>query len=226
MAEVNYVTPEFEERQKLEIRIKEGSLRGKYTTFVKEIRASQIRMEVPTVNGLYLPAKSGQPLLVEYRKRAARCQFESRIVDRDDQPEPPLMSVQRPDRVKRIQKRDFVRVPCNIEAQLVVDETLEDPDLPREVTGQILDLSGGGLKFKTDVALPETTRVYFQFTLPGSGNKFDSLFGYILRREWDEVNEAYIFAVEFEGLLEEQRTALIQYAYRRQLELNKQESSS
>ncbi len=221
MEDVTYETPEFEERQKLELRINSEPLRGKYSTFIKEIVASHLMVEVPSVEGLYLPVKVGRPVLVEYRRVSARYQFESRVTERDDDSDPPLLAIKRPSRVKRIQKRDFVRVPCSIEARLFVDEDLEDPDLPTKINGEILDLSAGGLKFKTNVPLPVSSRVSFQFELPLVNREIDNLYGYILRREWDEVNQFYFLAVQFEGVLEEQKSALIQYTYRRQLKLNK-----
>ncbi|GEM_PF-5950778 len=222
MVDISFVEPELERRQKLELRLNSGALKGKYTTFIKDFSASRIVVEVPTVDQLYLPVNTGQNLFVEYRRMSARYQFESRVVDRKDDVEPPVLELERPDSVKRIQLRDHLRVPCSIPAKLKIESDVPDP-IPPKLEGTIVDLSAGGAKFRAELELPMSTRVNLKFELPILEEEMNDLYGYIIRREEDEVEECYFYGIEFEGVLTDQRKALTQYSYRRQLELQKKD---
>ena len=222
MVDISYVEPELEQRQKLELRINDGPLKGKYVTFIKDFSASRIVVEVPTVDQLYLPISTGQGMLVEYRRLSARYQFESRVVDRKDQVEPPVLELERPSAVKRIQMRDHLRVPCSIRAVMEIESDVSS-EIPQKLEGSVVDLSAGGAKFRADLELPMSTRVKLSFELPILEEEMKNLYGYIIRREEDEVEECYFYGIEFEGVLTDQRKALTQYSYRRQLELQKKD---
>ncbi len=221
MADIRYVEPRLGKGQRLELRIHEGPFKGKYRTVIDELTDRMMLVEVPSVKKLYLPVGKGQPLFVEYREAGARYQFETVLIERDDLAEPPLLTLETPSRVKRIQLRDFLRVPCEISGLLVVESGRKKLNLPRVIKGTIVDISAGGVKFRSPLEVPPNTPVSLHFEIPEVKMRFDEVQGVIIRSEKKQLEEAAYLAVEFEGLLDEYKKVLLRYTYRRQVELKK-----
>ena len=223
MSKATYEEPEFDVRQKIELDVKNEKYGGKYATFLEEPKQSELIVQVPLVDDLYLPIGRGAELEVNYTKLSARYEFSSRIKKRTDDGAAPFIYLTRPERVKRIQMRDYLRVPCSINSELEILDSLTDSSLPRRVNGKIVDISGGGLKFETKIPVPPKVFVDLYFKLDLIKKEMAPLHGRVVRRMEDEVRNKYFLAVEFSGITIEQRNDIIQYAYRQQLKLDKKD---
>jgi c-di-GMP-binding flagellar brake protein YcgR len=218
-----YEKPEFERKQKIEIYVEDEKVGGEYVTFLEDPRPNELIVQVPVVDDLYLPVGKGREVKISYSKLSARYEFESRIKKRSDTGAAPFIYVLRPDRVKRIQMRDYLRVPCSIEARMEIMDKLSDSSLPQRLNGKIVDISGGGLKFETNIPMSASVTVELFFELDLIKERMAPVLGRIVRRIEDKIRNKYFLAVEFEGLTIEQRNSIIQYTYQRQLELGKKD---
>ncbi len=223
MSNLTLEPAEFEYRQKLEITVESGNLQGNYVSFVEQPGEEKVTIQVPRVDDLYLPLKPGSEVTVRYKKLSARYEFEGEIIERDDNRRIPGLKMKNPGRVKRIQMRDYLRVPCEFSAQMELTGGLEGDNLPRRVNGKIVDISGGGTKFKTAVPVPVAQRVYLKFELPLVETELEYVPGKVIRREQDDVSKKYFLGIEFSGISIEARNDIIQFVYRQQIEMDKKD---
>lgn len=223
MSEVTMEPPDFEYRQKMEVIIEDGRLEGDYVTFVEQPRGEEVTLQVPRIKGLYLPLKENQSLKISYKKLSARYEFDEKVTGRDDSQAVPCFKVNKPKKVKRIQMRDYLRVPCELSAKIELVGSRKNEELPRRVNGKIVDISGGGVKFKTAVPVPSGQNVHLEFKLPLIEEKIDFLPARVIRRNKDEMSKKYFLGIEFTGISKEDRNDIIQYVYRQQIEMDKQD---
>jgi len=223
MSKVTLEPADFEYRQKVEIIITEGRLEGNYITFVEQPAEDEIIFAVPRVDELYLPLEPEQPVTVSYKKLSARYEFDEKIIGRDDNRPVPCLKIKNPERVRRIQMRDYLRVPCEFPARLDLAGGLNKDELPRRVNGRIVDISGGGVKFKTAIPVPRAQKVYLKFKLPLIDKELNFVPGKVIRRDQDDVSKKYFLGIEFSGISIEARNDIIQYVYRQQIEMDKKD---
>lgn len=117
--DVSEIEPDYDSGGQIDLMVTDGSLQGTYSTVIQEINGDRLRLETPQVNGLYLPVASGEEVILKQYAQGATFEGESRVVDRGDADDPALF-IDRPETVKRIQRRDFVRIPCDLDAEVFV----------------------------------------------------------------------------------------------------------
>jgi c-di-GMP-binding flagellar brake protein YcgR len=92
----------------------------------------------------------------------------------------PLIALALPKQIERIERRSFVRLSLLMEASLA--EQPEEGKEPVWIRGQMLDLSGGGLRIAVRKNLKKGARVVVTFSLPiGSSKEQIQSLGEIMR---------------------------------------------
>lgn len=125
----------------------------------------------------------------------------------------------RPDEVKIVQRREYVRVPVDIEVCChlvgVADQNLDNSKI---FNGKIRDISGGGVQLSTELSLPIGTILVFELEL--ENNSF-VLTARVVRNLEDEDGRTRNLGCEFIGIDESERQKIISYCSKRQLYLKK-----
>ncbi|MFB6344798.1 MAG: flagellar brake protein [bacterium] len=219
--DVQLVEPDYEAGQQIDLTLQSGSLEGTYTTRVASVKSRFLILDVPKVNGLYLPVSEDSNLMLKHYREGATFEAESSIELRSDDQDPPTIVVSVPDQAKRIQRRDFVRVPCEIDVTVRVlnlSENENTDSIPPSFSAEIDDISAGGVQIKGPHDLPENSEVELLFTLPTAETKMDEVFAEIVR-ESDGEDPPYIMGLEFTSITENKRNDIIQYVYDRQIKI-------
>lgn len=217
LEDVSEVEPEYESGTQIDLVVTDGSLQGTYSTVIQEIDRDRLRLETPQVNGLYLPVGSGEEVILKQYAQGATFEGESRVVERVDADEPDLF-VDRPETVKRIQRRDFVRVPCDLDAEVFVLNNPEGDTPSDSLEGTLEDISAGGVQLSLDRRLPLFTEIELVFTLPMTDRVLRDVFGEVVRVP-DQSEPPHSLGVEFTSITEKNRNDIIQYVYKRQRDL-------
>jgi c-di-GMP-binding flagellar brake protein YcgR len=76
----------------------------------------------------------------------------------------PLIALALPKQVERIERRSFVRLSITVEASIA--EILEKEKEPVWIRGQMLDISGGGIRIAVRKNFKKGSRVKVMFALP------------------------------------------------------------
>ena len=131
------------------------------------------------------------------------------------------MVLAKPDEITRIQRRNFVRVPCDIDATvrvLSVAENGSGDSFPDAYSATIEDISAGGVQLKGSENLPLATNVELLFTLPDTETTMNEVFAEVVRGS-DSEQPPYVLGLEFTSITENKRNDIIQYVYDRQIEI-------
>lgn len=197
---------------KLEIEIKSGTYQGEYLTKVADIIEQGI-----VITGLYregapLPVRLDQPIKAYYTTDRAAYVFESRILKRANKPIPVLL-IEKPESVKRIQRRDYFRLEVSGAVDLYQKES-PTAEAEKIAAAELLDISGGGIKIELEenFAADQILHVHLKNIL----DKKKLIKSSIVRKT--KVNaELYNYGLEFIDISDALREDIIQwiFAYQR-----------
>lgn len=221
MAEVKRVEPEFEQGMELDLLPQEPELEGRFPARVLSIHDGLLEVPLPKHNDFFLPIDVDTELDIEYHFDEAKFAFEALIDRRSELVSSPRLMVRIPDTVKRIQHREHFRVSCDIDADIRIISGTAGTDIPREMDVVVRDLSAGGLEFTAEHPVPEGSRVQFILPLPLINEQLDDLFARVVRLQDDE--DPPVHGVTFKGLTSNQEDLLVNYGFRRQAQIRRQE---
>ncbi|MEB3187166.1 MAG: PilZ domain-containing protein [bacterium] len=138
------------------------------------------------------------------------------VVRRDE--EAIVLDMPDSEHVRRIQRRDFVRVPAGLPAALKVLEIPDGMDGPSKLGALMLDVSGGGCALRTNESLPEGTLVALAVDFPESGPLV--VYGRVQRvtRRLVRDQMVQVLGLQFIDLDETTRSAIVRYVFARQRE--------
>lgn len=144
----------FKVNNKVEIISEEGET---YGSDIQDIDEKIIGISVPIKECQYLSLRKGERIEVIYYEGNSIYKFPSVVVKRTNS-KVPLIWINKPVDARKIQRRKFVRIPilCNTKFALINREFKLDKTNLKDIKfleGTILDLSGGGVRLKTDLDL-------------------------------------------------------------------------
>ncbi|WP_058485174.1 flagellar brake protein [Defluviitalea phaphyphila] len=112
----------------------------------------------------------------------------------------------------KIQRRDFFRLECVIPVEFTVNNVLNK--------GIIKDISGGGIKFISNIELNINDEINFNFVL---NNKKMSLLGIILTKEDSNVEKyKYQYRVAFKDISEKDQECIVEFIFLEQRRIVRQ----
>ncbi len=219
MKDVKEVEPDYETGEQVDLVVPEKPLEGTYSTALTAVSPENLEVEVPQVNGLYLPLEPDRSVVLKQYEKGAIIEGKMPVESRPDRDGTPFLQLKKPDSVRRIQRRDFLRVPCEIEAVVNVIEPGGDAEgLSGALEGKIDDISAGGVQLSLDRPLPLFTEIELVFTLPVTDTILREVFGEVVRAA-EEQDPPYIHGVKFTSITEKKRNDIIQFVYQRQRQL-------
>ena len=139
---------DFKLNKKLEILINEKY----FNSNIQDITEDYIAISIPSSAGEYVPLSKGSIIDVLYYAEENLYKFKSIIIGRKFE-NIPILLIAKPEQVKRIQRRRYVRVPLvktakyiNLKNEPKVNlSTIDDSKYLKAV---LVDLSGGGMRVK------------------------------------------------------------------------------
>lgn len=133
---------------------------GIYKSNIQDINENYIAISIPVREGNYLPLRLGDRVEAIYYDENKLYKFytvvSGRKVDRVM-----MVLLKHPDKIFKVQRRNFVRVPFIAEVLCVVLKNNKDITDVKDITdnqidffhGHTLDISGGGIKLSTEKEL-------------------------------------------------------------------------
>lgn len=125
-----------------------------YKSTVQDVSDDYFAMSIPMFEGRYLPLERGEKVEIIYYDNLVLYKFIGLVTSRKIDNNVPQLILQFPDKVQRIQRRNYVRVDL-IEyinyCKFIDDKKVEDiyyEDDKNLFKAILLDVSGGGIKLK------------------------------------------------------------------------------
>ena len=143
MAKVN-----FKLNKKLEILIDEKYFKSN----IQDITEDYIAISIPINSGEYLPLSKGAIIEVIYYEEENLYKFKSSVIGRKFE-NIPILLISKPNEIKKIQRRKYVRVPLirNVKYKNIKNHPRTNPttvDKSEYLKAVLVDLSGGGMRIK------------------------------------------------------------------------------
>jgi len=191
----------------------------RYSSRVENMSEDRVVLASPIKHRTPVFVPSGNYVTVIFTDNLCVYSFRSKVIANYNQ-RIPFMVVKTPDKLEKIQQREYVRVPINL--NVLLSYTDED-DQTREIWCKSRDLSGGGLMLVNSkpFKLSKGDEVNLTFHLEG---ETISVKGEIMRvyHELDISGiERHILGVKFKELSEKDRQKIIKFVYQRQIELRR-----
>ncbi|MBU1864096.1 MAG: flagellar brake domain-containing protein [Candidatus Omnitrophica bacterium] len=144
-----------------------------YKSFIAEIDSGSIYV-MPVVRGTghVPPLHNGDAINVKYFGRDAMYEFLSQITGERKDGNVILTVLEKPHKCWRVQRREFFRLPCVVDAHFLKASLEEQRGKKTFITHDkpiacvIDDISGGGISFHTLEVLAEGSFIEIEFNLP------------------------------------------------------------
>lgn len=178
-----------------------------YKSKIQDVEEDSISIYLPGSEGRYLPLEIGEETeIVYYGERYKVYSFKCKVVKRSADGAVRLLTLGKPYDIERIQRRNFVRVSYVESVQYGVSEESSDVVYKKAT---LLDLSGGGLKFRTADKLQKEELITLRLKYQDNELFMKSK---IVRRNRNDSGD-YTYGVEFIDISEMNREKIIRLVF-------------
>ena len=202
--------------QIIELHVERDSGIAVYRTRVEDVSHNTLLVGAPLERGEVIPIRVGTEVIVEYKDESIKTEgrfSNTAVVEKRFHKNVPTLLLRLTGTWEKTQERMFVRVDVLIDAAFA---PVVDGNIQAVQTGTILNLSGGGILLATDYQLAESDVVWISFPID---TKSIRTTGHVVRVRQLEETKGY--GISFHDMDEKQRQEIIQFVYRRQLELRR-----
>lgn len=210
--------------QNIQLEVSDGYFAGRYTARVQDMDKVSFHIELPMRSEAKVPTALPDGTAVHIRYRAvdgALCSFATKVIGRVEKPIHMLI-LKRPgySQIHRQQRREFLRVSLATTLNLVYMDSQSKQIITTTASGN--DISGGGISFRIKQELPLQANdiIGFTFRMPLDGKGYE-ITGKARVIRIAPPNEAgtKLVSLRFFELTEQDRQRIIQYSFKRQIEL-------
>ncbi|MCB2340795.1 flagellar brake protein [Clostridium estertheticum] len=200
---------DFKLNKKLEILVDEKY----FNSNVQDVTEDYIAISIPTNSGEYLPLSNGSIIDVIYYEEENIYKFSSSIIGRKFE-NIPILLLAKPEEIKKIQRRRYVRVPLIKAAKYINlrDEpkvNLSTIDNSKYLKAVLVDLSGGGMRVKVSEEIKDNDFLLVALTV----NEEEVLIVGQTKRIMKDADGRFICGLSFEFLDNVTREQLIRYIF-------------
>lgn len=204
--------------QKVLIDVLSGEYQGTYDSRIEDYHSKAIVLSMPSDKGVGIPIREKTRLSVNFIAEGGRFSFESTVARRYKNGAMALMDVARPEYIIRRELREYFRVETRLKIKIKYIKNPES-ETPEEVVidGNIVDISGGGVKVSTDFGIPRETNVVLDVS--ETPIELDEISCMVVRSI--KILEKHQLGIIFDSISNGERDKIIKYVFQRQLELRK-----
>ncbi|MGA1845792.1 flagellar brake protein [Deferribacter abyssi] len=220
MEKITHVDNFLEPNIKVTVDVLSGEFQDRYDSRIEIVNKDFLYITVPTKNAIPAPLTPGTKIEVSFITDKGRFSFNSEVVERIKE-NILMLKITKPSFLTRKELRRYFRVETylkiiickiNYNANDNIPEMLKECDY-----GIIKDISGGGVKLVTELPLKVENIVELDFN--NTINNIKEIFGKVVRVI--NLNNKYEAGIEFISIRENDRDKIIQYVFKRQIELKK-----
>lgn len=200
------------DKLKLEINNKIEVIYGEknYKSVIQDIREEEdeILISIPVLDGEYLTLVTRRVIeQIYYDNNGNVYQFKSKVLGRIKEKNLSLYRFSSPFDVRKIQRRDYVRVNFIKAINYLSSKDIEKEKYKKAL---LLDLSGGGMKIKVDEKLDKNDLIFSKIIYDDS---IIDVNGKVVRVEKTEDKE-YICGINFSDIEERTREEIIRIVFK------------
>ncbi|HEX3033457.1 MAG TPA: PilZ domain-containing protein [Bacillota bacterium] len=177
---------------------------------VESVTADGLVLNISSFDGKANQLEPGVAVKLVYVDQTAIYSFES-VIDSVISGTRGVFSIARPDHINRSQRRNFVRIDVNVPIDYCQGDE-ENIFLAKNFSTVTRDLSGGGVKFESEVNLPVGTILDVVLTIPGKSKV--AAVGQVVRCfPLGGLRPKYSIGLEFIVIEKKDREQIIQFVF-------------
>ncbi|MBQ7470594.1 MAG: flagellar brake domain-containing protein [Pseudobutyrivibrio sp.] len=222
----------------------EANLDGEKNNYISSVfgvtKNEEILFHIPTRGGHTVTVPMNINFDVVFNTRAGMFQLSGEITKRGKLENFPIYVFEPSTKLQKVQRRDYYRFNCLLpikvlpipeDVALLPSMTLVEDDLEKygntygdPVEGNVVDISGGGARFKARREVQTERYMYCSFVL--STPTLNKIINVICRKvkvEYDQENNVYIHRIEFLFKEPDDREIIIKYIFDEERRLRKKE---
>ncbi|CAG7841019.1 hypothetical protein CLOHAE12215_02443 [Clostridium haemolyticum] len=201
---------DFKINNKVQIIDYEGKV---YNSDIQDIKKDYVAISIPIKDSEYLPLRKKDTVDILYHDGNCMYSFSSIVAERTSS-NIPLIWINSPKTYKKIQRRKFVRVSVLYKGKFaIVDrmfkETKENIKNVKFMECNIVDLSGGGMRIRTNIEIEKESILIIILPM---GNKSVFLKGEVKRIGKDNTNYKE-YGIGFVDISARQQDEIIKYVF-------------
>jgi c-di-GMP-binding flagellar brake protein YcgR len=180
-----------------------------YVSSVQDLSESEFSISIPTRGHHPLNLQRGDQVKISFITQASRFEFETKVTGWHYD-NIPMYALLLPKKMKRVQLREFVRIPIMMDAYYA--EVPGDGEEPVFVKCASLDLSGGGMKLLLQKDYPAGAKLIIKFNIPSkNGVEEMEVTGSVIRNWPAENSNSYQVAIQFLKISRRQQDAIVRF---------------
>ena len=185
-----------------------------YIRIIKDISSDFFSITIPMFQGQYYIPNENDVIDISYVGKSKKYSFTTTVVKREKIKGIPLIVLKAPTKVNEIQRREFVRIETSIKVKVwIVDDEKKSVEeylkVPNILVGNIVDLSGGGLRINISKKLNLNSKVILSFFI---NDEEVNIIGNVVRVLDENMNQ-HIYGIEYECMRENIRDKIIKYIF-------------
>lgn len=200
--------------QKIEVEFESDTYPDIYLSKVADFVDAGIVITGLYQHGAPLAVKKDDIIHVYFTTDRAAYEFKSAVLQRIKEPLPFIL-IKRPEKLKRIQRRDYFRL--ELDGIVKLHQEKKDGSIDKKEV-KLIDISGGGLQIKTKLKLEEGNEIKISFK---KLLELDELIKGKIVRKRKENFEIYKYGIQFIDISDREREKIIQWIFGLQRKLRK-----
>lgn len=214
------MTPEeLKINKRVEVIIENSYYAGNYSSRVEEILPDSIILAAPLKRGVIVPLRVGDTITVNYYGKTAGYSFTTKVTATNYK-KVPLIAVEKPQEITKIQRRSYIRIPTSIPVRFTV---LNEQKQPTSLSywSETIDISGGGVAIISPIKLSCGGYLDMELDVPRKG--IIQVMGRVARIEEikTEYGKKFLLGISFLAIDESDRDKIIQYVFELQREMRR-----
>ncbi|SJZ64584.1 flagellar brake protein [Selenihalanaerobacter shriftii] len=220
--------------QSVELNVESGVYEGEYISQVTKIDDDEIQITLPIKKENLVPLPVGTELEIFFSDQRAQYKFKAKINSRQRNNKIGTFSVEKPNKLYKIQRRDFVRVPIKITVEyrkLVGEDIINskgnskrvkyNEDKQEEFKETLSeDISGGGMLLRVNEEIPLNSLIELRLDLDDLD--FKTIIGKVVRvDEFVDRNDKVGSGIKFINISQKRQDEIVQWVLQKQLELHR-----
>ncbi len=206
--------------KRVEIKIQDSHYAGNYSSRVEEILPDTIILAAPLKRGVIVPLRVGDTVTVSYFGQTAGYSFTTKVIGTNYQ-KLPLIAVQKPQEITKIQRRKYIRISTRIPVRFLILDDKKQPASSDVYCTETIDISGGGAAIISPVKLSREDCLDMELDIPRRGTI--RVVGRVARVEEtrSEYGIRYLIGIDFLVIDESDRDKIIQYVFELQRDMRR-----
>jgi len=142
---------QIEIRDRVELHVPAGESVAIFTVRVQEITNDGVIIDRPIIEQRLMPAPPGKSVDIYFQRQDATYRFASKILSESVLDRLPVLLIQKPKEIERIQRREHFRLDIDLPIRLRLLRSAGGEIISPYIKGKIINLSAGGVKFSAEM---------------------------------------------------------------------------